>query len=208
MNNSTRNFTNSSNAQNNPSFKDKLRKLTTGVALAGTLLMGTACENKTNTTADQQKDKIENVEVKTEEQTTDSITDMDDFYKKAALKAAIAEQEDISEELDMEIEENKTVINENKTVINENKAVINENKAVINENKAVINENKAAIRWYEASDYASMERQAKDRETVTSEELNFNKDLQKALLGYLKDCKEVGYEPSAHCKKLLASIKK
>ena len=64
MNNSTRNFTNSSNAQNSSSFKDKLRKLTTGVALAGTLLMGTACENKTNTTADEQKDKIENVEVK------------------------------------------------------------------------------------------------------------------------------------------------
>ena len=192
--NSTRNFTNSSNAQNNSSFKDKLRKLTTGVALAGTLLMGTACENKSSTTADQQKDKIENVEVKAEEQATDSITDMDDFYKKAALEAAIAEQEDIAEELDMEIEENK--------------AVINENKAVINENKAVINENKAAIRWYEASNYASMERQAKDRETVTPEELNSNKDLQKALLGYLKDCKEVGYEPSAHCKKLLASIKK
>ena len=180
MNNSTRNFTNSSNAQNSSSFKDKLRKLTTGVALAVTLLMGTACENKTNTTADEQKEKIENVEVKTEEQSTDSITDMDAFYKKAALEVAIAEQEGIAEELDMEIEENK----------------------------AVINENKAAIRWYEASDYASMERQAKDRETVTPEVLNSNKDLQKALLGYLKDCKEVGYEPSAHCKKLLASIKK
>ena len=180
MNNSTRNFSNSSNAQNSSSFKDKLRKLTTGVALAGTLLMGTACENKTNTTADEQKEKIENVEVKTEEQSTDSITDMDAFYKKAALEVAIAEQEGIAEELDMEIEENK----------------------------AVINENKAAIRWYEASDYASMERQAKDRETVTPEVLNSNKDLQKALLGYLKDCKEVGYEPSAHCKKLLASIKK
>ena len=192
--NSTRNFTNSSNTQNSSSFKDKLKELTTGVALAGTLLMGTACGNQNSTTADQQKDKIENVEVKAEEQTTDSITDMDDFYKKAALEAAIAEQEDIAEELDMEIEENK--------------AVINENKAVINENKAVINENKAVIRWYEASDYASMERQAKDRETVTPEELNSNKDLQKALLGYLKDCKEVGYEPSAHCKKLLASIKK
>ena len=138
MNNSTRNFTNSSNAQNSSSFKDKLRKLTTGVALAGTLLMGTACENKTNTTADQQKDKIENVEVKAEEQATDSITDMDDFYKKAALEAAIAEQEDIAEELDMEIEENKAVINKNKAVINKNKAVINENKAVINENKAAI----------------------------------------------------------------------
>ncbi len=199
--NSTRNFTTSSNAQNSASFKDKLKELTTGVALAGTLLMGTACGNQNSTTADQQKDKIENVEVKADEQTTDSITDMDEFYKNAALKAAIAEQEDIAEELDMEIEENKAVINENK-------AVINENKAVINENKAAINENKAAIRWYEASNYASMERQAKDRETVTPEELNSNKDLQKALLGYLKDCKEVGYEPSAHCKKLLASIKK
>ena len=137
----------------------------------------TSCSHENNI---DQEAKNEQVEKKVIEQTTDSITDMDDFYKKAALKAAIAEQEDISEELDMEIEENK----------------------------AIINENKAAIRWYEASDYASMERQAKDRETVTSEELNFNKDLQKALLGYLKDCKEVGYEPSAHCKKLLASIKK
>ncbi len=105
MNNSTRNFTNSSNTQNSSSFKDKLRKLTTGVALAGTLLMGTACENKTSTTADQQKDKIENVEVKAQEQSTDSITDMDAFYKKAALEVAIAEQEDISEELDMEIDQ-------------------------------------------------------------------------------------------------------
>ena len=185
--NSTRNFTTSSNTQNSSSFKDKLKELTTGVALAGTLLMGTACGNQNSTTADQQKGKIENVEVKADEQTSDSITDMDDFYKKAALEVAIAEQEGIAEELDMEIEENK---------------------AVINENKAAINENKAAIRWYEASDYASMKRQAKDRETVTPEELNSNKDLQKALLGYLKDCKEVGYEPSAHCKKLLASIKK
>ena len=195
MNNSTRNFTNSSNAQNSSSFKDKLRKLTTGAALAGTLMVGnpscTSCSHEKNI---DQEAKNEQVEKKVIEQAADSVTDMDAFYKKAALKAAIAEQEDISEELDMEIEENK--------------AVINENKVVINENKAVINENKAAIRWYEASDYASMERQAKDRETVTSEELNFDKDLQKALLGYLKDCKEVGYEPSAHCKKLLASIKK
>ena len=60
--NSTRNFTNSSNTQNSTSFKDKLKELTTGVALAGTLLMGAACENKSNTTADQQKDKVENVQ--------------------------------------------------------------------------------------------------------------------------------------------------
>ena len=63
MNNSTRNLSNSSNAQNSSSLKDKLRKLTTGVALAGALLMGTACEKKTNTTADEQKEKIENVQI-------------------------------------------------------------------------------------------------------------------------------------------------
>ena len=60
--NSTRNFTNSSNTQNSSSFKDKLKELTTGVALAGTLLMATACGNQNSTTADQQQDKIENVE--------------------------------------------------------------------------------------------------------------------------------------------------
>lgn len=108
--NSTRNFTTSSNAQNSSSFKDKLKELTTGVALAGTLLMGTACGNQNSTTADQQKNKIENVEVKADEQTSGSITDMDEFYKKAALEVAIAEQEGIAEELDMEIEENKAVI--------------------------------------------------------------------------------------------------
>ena len=82
MNNSTRNFSNSSNAQNSSSFKDKLRKLTTGVALAGTLLMGTACENKSSTTADQQKDKIENVEVKADNQDSE-LSDID-FDKAAA----------------------------------------------------------------------------------------------------------------------------
>ena len=82
MNNSTRNFSNSSNAQNSSSFKDKLRKLTTGVALAGTLLMGTACENKSSTTADEQKDKVENAEVKADNQDSE-LSDID-FDKAAA----------------------------------------------------------------------------------------------------------------------------
>ena len=79
MNNSTRNFTNSSNAQNSSSFKDKLRKLTTGVALAGTLLMGTACENKTSTTADQQKDKIENVQMENKQSNEESLYDESEY---------------------------------------------------------------------------------------------------------------------------------
>ena len=85
MNNSTRNFSNSSNAQNSSSFKDKLRKLTAGVALAGTLLMGTACENKTNTTADQQKDKIENVQIENKHSNEESSYDESE-YDRAILE--------------------------------------------------------------------------------------------------------------------------
>ena len=85
MNNSTRNFSNSSNAQNSSSFKDKLRKLTTGVALAGTLLMGTACENKTNTTADQQKDKVENVQIENKQSNEESSYDESE-YDRAILE--------------------------------------------------------------------------------------------------------------------------
>ena len=85
MNNSTRNFTNSSNAQNSSSFKDKLRKLTTGVALAGTLLMGTACENKTSTAADQQKDKIENVQIENKHSNEESSYDESE-YDRAILE--------------------------------------------------------------------------------------------------------------------------
>ena len=74
MNNSTRNFTNSSNAQNSSSFKDKLRKLTTGVALAGTLMVGnpscTSCSHEKNI---DQEAKTKNVEVKAEEK--DTLTD-------------------------------------------------------------------------------------------------------------------------------------
>ena len=74
MNNSTRNFTNSSNTQNSSSFKDKLRKLTTGVALAGTLMVGnpscTSCSHEKNI---DQEAKAENVEVKAEGK--DTLTD-------------------------------------------------------------------------------------------------------------------------------------
>ena len=167
MNNSTRNFINSSNAQNSSSLKDKLRKLTTGVALAGTLMVGnpscTSCSHEKNV---DQEAKNEQVEKKVIEQSTDSITDMDAFYKKAALEVAIAEQEDISEELDMEIDQT------------------------------------------DSENTSSMERQTKRRDSVTPELLKFDQELQKGILTYFDNCKKYGYEPSEHCKKLLASLKK
>ena len=167
MNNSTRNFTNSSNTQNSSSFKDKLRKLTTGVALAGTLMVGnpscTSCSHEKNI---DQEAKNEQVEKKVIEQTTDSVTDMADFYKKAALEVAIAEQEDISEELDMEIDQT------------------------------------------DSENTSSMERQTKRRDSVTPELLKLDQELQKGILTYFDNCKKYGYEPSEHCKKFLASLKK
>ena len=105
MNNSTRNFSNSSNAQNSSSFKDKLRKLTTGVALAGTLLMGTACENKTNTTADQQKDKIENVQIENKQSNEESSYDESE-YDRAILEM---EKEQITRDSIKLVEEIKKI---------------------------------------------------------------------------------------------------
>ena len=86
---STRNFTNSSNTQNSSSFKDKLKKLTTGVALAGTLMVGnpscTSCSHEKNI---DQEAKTENVEVKTEVVVTPDNQDSElsdiDFDKAAA----------------------------------------------------------------------------------------------------------------------------
>ena len=160
MNNSTRNFTNSSNTQNSSSFKDKLRKLTTGVALAGTLLMGTACENKTNTTADQQKDKTENAEVKADgkdiltDENTVAFTDVqeankenDDLeYEKAILEInlELENQQIIKDSL--KAAENSKKISEDTKRISEDTKRISENSEKIAENTRRIARNRKNAR--------------------------------------------------------------
>ena len=112
MNNSTRNFTNSSNAQNSSSFKDKLRKLTTGVALAGTLMVGnpscTSCSHEKNI---DQEAKTENVEVKAEGK--DTLTD-ENTVAFTDVQEANKENDDLEYEkaileIDLEIENEKIV---------------------------------------------------------------------------------------------------
>ena len=112
MNNSTRNFTNSSNAQNSSSFKDKLRKLTTGVALAGTLMVGnpscTSCSHEKNI---DQEAKTENVEVKAEGK--DTLTD-EKTVAFTDVQEANKENDDLEYEkaileIDLEIENEKIV---------------------------------------------------------------------------------------------------
>ena len=182
--NSTRNFTNSSNTQNISSFKDKLKELTTGVALAGTLLMGTACGNQNSTTADQQKDKIENVEgiIWANEEELDSI------------QLASIEKDILEISLDEEEEEVKAEAERIAT----DRAKIEADKAKIEADRAKIS---ARIK-------ASFQRQAKDWDWVSVEVLHSSQKLQQAFLDYISECKKYWYDPNAHAQKLLASIKK
>ena len=135
MNNSTRNFTNSSNTQNSSSFKDKLRKLTTGVALAGTLLMGTACENKTSTTADQQKDKIENVQMENKQSNEESLYDESE-YDRAILEIELEmENEQITRDSIKLVEEIKKLTRDSIKLAEDTKKIDEDAKRIAKNRK-------------------------------------------------------------------------
>ena len=194
MNNSTRNFSNSSNAQNSSSFKDKLRKLTTGVALAGTLLMGTACENKTNTTADQQKDKVENVEVKAEGNVT--------IANQKMYEDALAEFE--FESIDAEIKADSIAnLEEAKRIEAERKQLSADIDQLATENKQLatdIEKEREKIKQIRIET-------EKEFSTVTQEDIRKSKDLQKQLVEYIERCKKTGkHKPGKHVQSLMNSI--
>ena len=186
MNNSTRNFTNSSNTQNSSSFKDKLRKLTTGVALAGTLLMGTACENKTNTTADEQKEKIENVEVKADNQNSEQ-SDID-FDKEAEMLNYEFEDMQIKADSIANLEEAKRIEAERKQLSADIDQLTTENKQLAAENKQI---------WLKMKESLS---------TVTEEQVRTSEEMQGAVIKYINWCKRNGHQPGQHAKNLMESI--
>ena len=178
MNNSTRNFTNSSNAQNNSSFKDKLRKLTTGVALAGTLLMGSACENKTSTTADHQKDEIENVQIENKQSNEESSYDESE-YDRAILEI-----------------ENEQITRDSIKLVEEIKKIDEDAERIAKDRERIAKNRKNARAEMEAL-WASV-----DEEVFKS-----SKEVQDALNEYFQWAKENWYEPIPHAK-YLASLKK
>ena len=194
MNNSTRNFTNSSNAQNSSSFKDKLRKLTTGVALAGTLLMGSACENKTNTTADEQKDKIENVEIKAD-------TDVQEVKANESLINMQEDDDDISLEEGLEMlgasdrlkkvqeqEKNKKEYDSLWVVLAASeKRLTDSEKRLADSEKRLISEIKETeTLWAE----------------IETDKLLNMPDLPQRLNKYFKNCKALNMQPSARALEL------
>ena len=199
MNNSTRNFSNSSNAQNSSSFKDKLRKLTTGVALAGTLLMGTACENKTSTTADQQKDKVENVQMENKQSNEESSYDESE-YDRAILEM---ENEQITRDSIKLVEEIKKLTRDSIKLAEEIKKIDEDAKRIAKDGERIAKDG---------------ERIAKNRKkaraeiealwaSVDAEVFKSSKEVQDALDEYFQWAKENWYEPIPHAK-YLASLKK
>ena len=192
MNNSTRNFTNSSNAQNSSSFKDKLRKLTTGVALAGTLLMGTACENKSSTTADQQKDKIENVQIENKQSNEESSYDESE-YDRAILEM---ENEQITRDSIKLVEEIKKLTRDSIKLAEDIKKIDADTKRIDADTKRIAKNRKKARVEMEAL-WASV-----DENVFKS-----SKEVQDALDEYFQWAKENWYEPIPHAK-YLASLKK
>ena len=189
MNNSTRNFSNSSNAQNSSSFKDKLRKLTTGVALAGTLLMGTACENKTNTTADEKKEKIENVQIENKQSNEESSYDESE-YDRAILEM---ENEQITRDSIKLVEEIKKIDEDTKKIDQDIKKIEEEGKKIEEEGKKIEEEGKKID--------ADSKRIAKNRKkaraemeslwaSVDEEVFKSSKEVQNALDEYFQWAKE------------------
>ncbi len=192
MNNSTRNFTNSSNAQNSSSFKDKLRKLTTGVALAGTLLMGTACENKSSTTADQQKDKVENVQTDIQQANRENEgSENDDAeYDRAILEIELEmENEQITRDSIRLVEEIKKIDEDAERIAKDRERIAKDAERIAKNRKNARAEMEAL--WA----------------SVDEEVFKSSKEVQDALDEYFQWAKENWYEPIPHAK-YLASLKK
>ena len=195
MNNSTRNFSNSSNAQNSSSFKDKLRKLTTGVALAGTLLMGTACENKTNTTADEKKEKIENVEVKADNQDSE-LSDID-FDKAAAELNYEFRDMQIKADSIANLEDAKRIAEEGRQIAEEGRQIAEEGRQIAEEGRQI--REKREKTWRDVE---------KELAGVTKEMLEGSQKLQKIVIRHIEQGKKYWYQPSQHTLDLMISINK
>ena len=216
MNNSTRNFTNSSNAQNSSSFKDKLRKLTTGVALAGTLMVGnpscTSCSHEKNI---DQEAKTENVEVKAEGK--DTLTD----EKTAAFTDVQSNEEGSYDESEYDraiLEmENEQITRDSIKLVEEIKKIDEDAERIAKDRERIAKDRERIAKDAEriAKDW---ERIAKNRKnaraemealwaSVDAEVFKSSKEVQDALDEYFQWAKENWYEPIPHAK-YLASLKK
>ena len=140
--------------------------------------MGTACENKTNTTADQQKDQIENVQTDIQQANRENEgSENDDAeYDRAIL------------EIELEME--------NEQITRDSIKLVEEIKKIDEDAERIAKNRKNARAEMEAL-WAS----------VDAEVFKSSKEVQDALDEYFQWAKENWYEPIPHAK-YLASLKK
>ena len=177
----------------NPSnLQDKLRKLTTKIALATALLVGyNSCGKKQPTLEDKQGVKMEVMDTKQKNETGKNESNaMDTEVKNVANDTKNDQPEEFSDEwyeafaLSIAVDEESQRLDE-------------ESKQIAEDRKKIAEDTENAM--------LSMER---NREWVDEDLLAFSSDLQTSLDEYFAACRELGREPSAHCKKLMASRKK
>ena len=177
----------------NPSnLQDKLRKLTTKIALATALLVGyNSCGKKQPTLEDKQEVKMEVMDTKQKNETGKNESNaMDTEVKNVANDTKNDQPEEFSDEwyeafaLSIAVDEESQRLDE-------------ESKQIAEDRKKIAEDTENAM--------LSMER---NREWVDEDLLAFSSDLQTSLDEYFAACRELGREPSAHCKKLMASRKK
>ena len=157
--------------------------------------MGTACENKTSTTADQQKDKIGNVEIKADNQNSEQ-SDID-FDKEAEMLNYEFEDMQIKADSIANLEEAKRIAAERKQLSADIDQLATENKQLAAENKQLAVENKQI--WLKMKESLS---------TVTEEQVRSSEEMQDAIIKYVNRCKKNWYQPGQHVQSLMASIKK
>ena len=162
--------------------------------------MGTACENKTNTTADEQKEKIENVEVKADNQNSEQ-SDID-FDKEAEMLNYEFEDMQIKADSIANLEEAKRIAAERKQLSADIDQLATENKQLsadidqlATENKQLAAENKQI--WLKMKESLS---------TVTEEQVRSSEEMQDAIIKYVNRCKKNWYQPGQHVQSLMSSI--
>ena len=161
--------------------------------------MGTACENKGSTTADQQKDKVENVQTDIQQANRENEgSENDDAeYDRAILEIELEmENEQITRDSIKLVEEIKKLTRDSIKLVEEIKKIDEDAERIAKDAERIAKNRKNARAEMEAL-WASV-----DEEVFKS-----SKEVQDALNEYFQWAKENWYEPIPHAK-YLASLKK
>ena len=175
--------------------------------------MGTACENKSSTTADQQKDKVENVQTDIQQANRENEgSENDDAeYDRAILEIELEmENEQITRDSIRLVEEIKKIDENAERIAKDRERIAKDAERIAKDRERIAKDAERIAK--------DRERIAKNRKnaraemealwaSVDEEVFKSSKEVQDALNEYFQWAKENWYEPIPHAK-YLASLKK